>query len=93
MENFDILDSGSARIYVDGNNEVNFIPYGMDIFKKLVTLYNEFKIRLTKERDTIVRRPHFLDDFDAETETGKLVANVSKDTSTTRKDRGGCGFA
>ncbi|MCC6697937.1 MAG: hypothetical protein IT365_20090 [Candidatus Hydrogenedentes bacterium] len=77
LAGFAVFDSRCARIYVDEKNDVSYVPYGMDIFQKLVELCNRFRGLMVTERDAINLHPSFLDEFNLETETGKLVAGVN----------------
>lgn len=83
LADFAVFDSRCARIYVDEKNDVSYVPYGMDVFQKLVELCNRFRGLMVNERDAINTHPSFLDEFDLETETGKLIAGVNANTSTT----------
>ena len=83
LADFAVLDSRCARIYVDEKNDVSYVPYGMDIFQKLVELCNRFRALMVNERDAINTHPAFLDEYDMETETGKLVAGINANASMT----------
>lgn len=45
-----VFDSKCARIIINDKNELQYRPYGTDVFEKLVTLINSFKSRLENEK-------------------------------------------
>ena len=82
LGNFAVFDARCARIYVDEKNDVSYVPYGMDIFQKLVGLCNQFRDLMVKEKNAINPRPSFLGEFDTRVDTGRVVAEVSANTSS-----------
>lgn len=49
LGNIAVFDAKTARVYVDDANTVNYIPYGLDIFTKLASLYRIFRTRIQAE--------------------------------------------
>lgn len=84
LKNFAVFDSRCARIYVDNKNDVIYVPYGMDIFQKLVDLCDRYRAILTKDRAEIDTKPTFLEEFNSKTEAGALVAGLNADSSFSR---------
>jgi len=78
-----VFDARCARMYVDERNEVTYIPYGMDVFQKLVDLCNRFRETLVADRDSINLHPQFLDEFDGDTDTGRMVSEINANTVIT----------
>jgi energy-coupling factor transporter ATP-binding protein EcfA2 len=48
-----VFDSKCASVYVDGDNQVTFIPYNLDCFERLGSLCDRLKERLTAEQTTL----------------------------------------
>ncbi len=41
-----VFDSKCARLFVDKNNRISYIPYGLDIFQRLANVCDEVKKRI-----------------------------------------------
>lgn len=50
LMNAAVFDSSCARIIVDNDCDVSYLPYGADVFKRLGDLMTEFKERLEREK-------------------------------------------
>lgn len=81
LANFAVFDSRCARLYVDHKGEITYVPYGMDIFRKLIKLQDELRNQLKAEKKGADSRPSYVDDFDEESTVGKEIANLSADSS------------
>lgn len=76
-----VFDSGCARVFLDGANEVVYIPYGLDVFQKLATLCLSLKQQLQKEISQLPTAPTVLANFSPLTVAGKVVAVLSAGTT------------
>ena len=80
LSNICVFDSKCARVIVDDNNEITYLPYGAHVFEGLVTLLKSIRSKLETERPT----PKKLDypDVPATTEAGEFIAGISHKTSS-----------
>lgn len=53
LSNICVFDSKCARVIVDENNEVTYLPYGAHVFQALVELLRKIKIKLETEKPKI----------------------------------------
>jgi hypothetical protein len=79
LSNICVFDSKCARVIVDENNEVSYLPYGARVFEDLVTLFQDLRSRLESEKP----KPKKLEyaDIPSSTQAGILIANLSHKTS------------
>lgn len=75
-----VFDTHCARVFVDEANTVSFIPYGLDVFPKLASLFDELKSKFTVERTQLQRCDEILLDLQGEHEAGKLISSLSSKT-------------
>ena len=80
LSNICVFDSKCARVIVDENNEITYLPYGAHVFEGLVTLLKDVRSRLEREKPN----PKKLDypDVPPTTEAGKFIAGLSHKTSS-----------
>lgn len=50
LANICVFDSKCARIIIDEQNELSYLPYGADVFQKLSAIIQDFKKRLEGEK-------------------------------------------
>lgn len=73
-----IFDSATARVFVDSENEVRFLPYGLDAFSRLGGLCGDIKERLLVELGSLKPGSDALT-FGGDTEAARLVAALDSD--------------
>jgi energy-coupling factor transporter ATP-binding protein EcfA2 len=76
-----VFDSGCARVFLDGANEVVYIPYGLDVFQQLASLCGTLKQQLQREISQLPPPPAVLTTFLPSTVAGKLIAGLSDSTT------------
>ena len=82
LTNIAVFDSKCARVIVDGNNKITYLPYGSHVFSGLVELLQEFRVKLDKERP----KPQVLqyDDVPCGTDAANFISELSHATSSPR---------
>jgi len=75
-----VFDAETARFYVDEHNDVVYIPYGLDVFKKLGDLCKNLKKRLEVELAPIEPLPKELVDLTPMTAVGRLIRSLTHET-------------
>jgi energy-coupling factor transporter ATP-binding protein EcfA2 len=80
--NICFFDSKCARVIVDENNDVAYIPYGAQVFENLVQLLANIRSQLEKEKPPIKALSYV--DIPPETVAGKILKELSADTPTDR---------
>ena len=53
LKNVDVFDSFSANHYIDGEDEIAFIPHGLSILEKFALSLNQIEAELNKEIQTL----------------------------------------
>lgn len=81
LAGINVFDSKCARVYVDGSNEVVYVPYGLDAFDKLAKLYEKLKAILQAESTAISVDPNQFNDLHGSTSVGQLLATLSYQTN------------
>lgn len=87
LSQISVFDSRIASISVDKENELTFVPFGLDVLDKLGELCGRIKERLTQERNVIVQRITdqrlgFGEDPDIAAALDKIGAKTSDDALT-----------
>lgn len=82
-----VFDAHCARIFIDEANTVSYIPYGLDVFPKIASLFDELKEILTEERDTLLRRDDILQELAGNHQVGKLIEGLSEKTDAKEVER------
>jgi len=82
LTNIAVFDSKCARVIVDGNNKITYLPYGSHVFSGLVDLLQEFRVKLDEEKP----KPEALqyDDIPYGTDAAKFISELSHATSSPR---------
>jgi energy-coupling factor transporter ATP-binding protein EcfA2 len=75
-----VFDTHCARVFVDEANTVSYVPYGLDVFPKLASLFDELKSQLSTERSQLQHRDEILQGLQGEHEVGKLIGALSSKT-------------
>jgi energy-coupling factor transporter ATP-binding protein EcfA2 len=75
-----VFDAKSAGVYVDGSNDVAYVPTGLDVFDKLSKLMERLKTDLQSESDSINIDLSQLSDLYGNTAVGKLIQALSHET-------------
>ena len=80
LANICVFDSKCARIIIDDENEVVYLPYGAHVFQGLVELLHEFRDRVNAERPQV--EPIECQDVAVTTRAGTFLASLTADTSS-----------
>jgi energy-coupling factor transporter ATP-binding protein EcfA2 len=77
-----VFDAEAARFYVDEDNDVVYIPYGLDVFDKLGELCTNLKAQLEVELQTpLGALPKDLTDLEPKTKVRRLIQSLTYKTS------------
>jgi energy-coupling factor transporter ATP-binding protein EcfA2 len=80
LTNISVFDSKCARVIVDEDNQVTYLPYGTQVFEPLVRLLDVLQGRLRIERPLPVVPPE-CGSIPPTTEAGKFIANLSSQSN------------
>ena len=73
-----VFDAEAARFYVDEDNDVVYIPYGLDVFDKLGDLCTSLRAQLEVElRGPLGELPKELTDLEPDTSVGRLMQSLT----------------
>ncbi len=72
-----VFDSHCARVFIDDANEVVYLPYGLDVFGKLVSLCNALKTRVATRLAVIPQQLSIIDLFQETTIAGHSVRDLT----------------
>lgn len=75
-----LFDGRCARQYLDNDNEVAYMPYGIDLVEGLGKISKEVKDLIQKEADEITIDLAPFQDFKNTTRVGKFISTLSKDS-------------
>ena len=78
---FAVFDSKCARVYISENNQLEFVPYGLDIIEALAGLAAEFKKRLQETAKASTPKMETLRPLIDATMVGKFIGGLSVTTS------------
>ena len=81
-----VFDSKSERFYVDENNTMTYIPYGLDVFEKLADFCDEVREILKNDRVPVNDLPEELKQIPKSSEVGILLDSLDRDTTTKQID-------
>jgi energy-coupling factor transporter ATP-binding protein EcfA2 len=79
LANICVFDSKCARIIIDEDNEVVYLPYGASVFHDLNILLKKFKTVLKSESPQPTLPP--TDDIPPTTQAGKFLSDLNADTT------------
>jgi energy-coupling factor transporter ATP-binding protein EcfA2 len=79
LSNICVFDEKCARIIVDDNNEMTYLPYGADIFGNLVIFLKQARSKLENEKPQ-PQKPEY-PDIPPTTHAGKFINNLSYRTT------------
>jgi len=79
LGNICVFDSKCARIIIDEDNEVVYLPYGASVFHDLGILCKKFKVILEAERPHPI--PIVATDVPNSTQAGKFLADLNVNTT------------
>lgn len=79
LANICVFDSKCARIIIDEDNEVAYLPYGASVFRDLNTLLQKFKATLQAERPQPTAPP--TQDIPPTTQAGKFLVGLNANTT------------
>ncbi len=82
-----VFDAEAARFYVDEDNEVVYIPYGLDVFTKLGDLCKSLKEQLETELAPIEPLPKELTDLIPTTAVGRLIQSLTHKTDLSEVEK------
>jgi energy-coupling factor transporter ATP-binding protein EcfA2 len=77
-----VFDSKCARLFIDEDNKITYLPYGFDIFHRLVKFCEDLKIRIEAKRRPVWEIPNDFLTIYRDTKTGNLLSKISWDTRT-----------
>jgi energy-coupling factor transporter ATP-binding protein EcfA2 len=80
LSNICVFDSKSARVIVDENNEVIYLPYGAHVFGDLVDLMQEIRSQLENENPKLQRLEY--SDIPSNTKAGQFIAQLNLEIPT-----------
>ncbi len=75
-----VFDSLCARVYLDEANEVHYVPYGMDVAKRLSDLCTSLKKRVKAKIEDIPDKFMAIGDFDKDSAAGRFVWSLSNES-------------
>ncbi len=78
LANICVFDSKCARVIIDEKNEASYLPYGADIFQKLVAIVQEFKTKLEKEKPSPLKPE--ISDLPEITKAGAFFKDLNANT-------------
>ncbi len=79
LTNIVFFDSKVARVIVDEENHISFLPFGAQAFPQLVNLLKDFHERLAKEKPVVAKLEY--KDISSQTSSGRFIDAVSSNTS------------
>ena len=82
-----VFDSGCARVYLTKKNEVEYVPYGLDVFDKLGRLQGRIRRTLDEHKQAGPSLPEDLLKLAEGTIAGKLVHALGPETSAAQVER------
>ena len=85
LENISVFDTKSARVIVDEENDLSFIPYGTQVFEQLVGLLKQLKLKLTEQSPKPIKLEY--GDIPEFTKAGQYLSGISSKTIITEVDR------
>jgi len=80
LANICVFDSKCARIIIDEDNEVVYLPYGASVFRDLNTLLQKFKATLEAERPQPTAPP--TQHIPPTTQAGKFLVGLNANTTS-----------
>jgi len=81
---FAVYDSKCARVYVNQDNQLDFVPYGFDIIDNLASITAEIKKRFQNIAQDNLPKEELIEPFIDSTSIGKFLAEIS--TTTKEED-------
>ncbi len=82
LTNIVVFDSKCARVIVNGNNKITYLPYGSHVFSGLVELLKEFRFKLYNENPKPEKLQY--DDMPLGTEAAEFIERLSYASSSER---------
>jgi len=80
LGNITVFDSKSARVIIDEDNDVSFVPYGTQVFEQLISLLKQLRLKLTEQCPKPVKLEY--EDIPVITKAGQDLSGVSSKTTT-----------
>lgn len=87
LSNIAVFDSETDRFYVGDRHDLIYIPYGMDVFKKLGDLCKSSKEQLEIELPQIDPLPKILTDLVPTTAVGQLIQSLTHETNPSEVEK------
>lgn len=81
LSDISVFDSKCTRVIVDKANAAIYLPYGLDIFEKLVDLCNWMKERIQEEIEEIERITESIPTFEKNTVVGRFIHEMNPSTT------------
>ena len=83
-----VFDSRCSSIYVDKDNEVDFLPGGLDVFERLVKLQKLLQTRVEYELTDLADRPAIFTTIPVETVSGRFLQSLEASTEESTVEKG-----
>jgi energy-coupling factor transporter ATP-binding protein EcfA2 len=80
LSNICVFDSKCARVIVNENNDITYLPYGAHVFEVLVALLKDFRVRLENAKPK-PKKPDY-SDIPVASEAGRFMAGLSFKTTS-----------
>ncbi len=79
----DVFDTSSAKHYIDGENEIAFIPQGLSILEELVSAIDKVREHFVAEKETLILKKFSYESIfnDYKTPSAEVIKNISSKTS------------
>ena len=78
LGNICVFDNKCARVIIDEKNSVSYLPYGADVFQKIVALTQKFKMKLDHDKPKL-SKPE-ISDMPETTKAGKMFNSINSKT-------------
>ena len=82
-----VFDSRCARVYIDKENDVAYVPYGLDLLVELARVSQVIKEKLNDEIQANSVDPDLFKHLIDDTEVGRCIQNLSAETEIEQIDK------
>jgi recombinational DNA repair ATPase RecF len=76
LSDISVFDSRSASVYVTGQNDVAYLPQGMDLFPRLVRVVEDVKLALEAEMSRLNAERDRFESIPSDTRVGEVLATL-----------------
>lgn len=78
-----VFDADCAGVYVDAENDVAYLPLGLDLFTHLASACDRVRMELEREDRVLLAASLYFPALLGDTEVGRLIAGLSPNTAET----------